>query len=172
MKRLDWALAGLLVSAAALAACGARAGLGLDGPPPGELPMNDAGVDPTLDAAFAPDSPVADAHLDSSPDVRDSAPLCSYPSPTRSYPLSGCGDLGPRITGAEPTHLSRELPCEVQQGAFACGETPLSYADCEAYCLSDSFDLGLLTGSLRLSCDVWVYADDGHDLECDTVPNH
>jgi hypothetical protein len=146
-----------------IAGCGAKSGLDAYGPP-AQL-SDDAGrPPPPLDAA-----PTEDAFDAFTPDAPDGSLACAYLPPSRPFPLTGCGDLGPRIQDTAPTRLYRELPCDVQEDAFPCGATPLSYADCEAYCLSDSFDLLSLNGSLILSCSVWIYAKGAHELECDTA---
>jgi hypothetical protein len=147
-----------------IAGCGARSGFDTYGPlvqvsdDAGRLPP------PPLDAAPPPDA--FDAFT---PDTPDGTLACPYLPPSRMFPLTGCGDLGPRIQDTAATVLNRELPCDVQQDAFPCGATLLSYADCEAYCLSDGFDLLSLNGSLMLSCRVWIYAKGAHELECDTI---
>ena len=167
----------LFALALGIAGCGARAGLYDDGPQP--QPADDAGP-PPLDATPPPDA--SDAHAPDAADAADasdasdasdagdsSLPCAAYPAPARSFHLTTCGDLGPRIQDAVPTHIDRELPCDVQVDAFACGSTPLSFADCEGYCLSDSFDLLSLNGQLTLTCSVWVYAHGAHEVQCDTA---
>ena len=161
MKKSHGTGALALVIALGIAGCGARAGLDPEGPL--AVAPDDAGSPPYPDAdALAP--------LDAlTPDVGEASMACSDQPPSRSYSLTACGDLGPRIQDTAATDLYRELPCDVPPDAFACGATLLSYADCEAYCLSDSFNLLSLNGSLILSCRVWIYAQGAHELQCDTV---
>jgi hypothetical protein len=150
-----------LLFALGIAGCGARGGLDMGGPL--AHGPDDAAPPPSPDAA--PPEDAFDAFTPNTPD----ALACAYLPPSRTFPLTGCGDLGPRIQDTAATRLYRELPCDVQQDGFACGATLLSYADCEAYCLSDSFDLSSLGGSFVLTCSVWIYAKGAHELECDTA---
>lgn len=167
----------LFALALGIAGCGARAGLDDDRPQPQGPPVEDAGpppldATPPADASDARPADAADASdASDASDAADSSllPCAAYPAPARAFPLTTCGDLGPRIQDPVPTHIDRQLPCDVQVDAFSCGATALSFADCEGYCLSDSFDLLSLNGQLTLTCSVWIYAHGAHEVQCDTA---